>query len=233
MLKKKTPYFVDPGYDNYIHRMGRITLMAGFLASLLPPVLLWLLYGIFPPIKNLLEGIIGISSVMLPVSIVEVLTFAPILGAGAIYMSYLTGNISNMKIPSAAIAIEVAAVKPSTKEGDIIANLAIAGSVLAGEVILILGVLLILPLSAKLNSPILQPAFEQILPALFGALGAYYFLKNWQLAVAPVAVAILLSAFAPKIPSAITIPLCVAFSILAARILDRAGMIKTDEKIEA
>lgn len=220
-------------YDNYIHRMGRATLSAGFVASVLPPLLLWLVYGIYPPFKNLLGGLISITSVMLPVSIVEVLTFSPILGAGAMYMSYLTGNISNMKIPSAAIAIEACNVKPSTREGDIVANLAIAGSVLAGEVILILGVLLLLPLSQQLNHPAVKPAFEQILPALFGALGAYYFLKDWKLAVAPLTAAILMSAFIPAVPSSVTIPLCVAFSILSARFLYKKNLIRDGLKIEA
>lgn len=228
MSSKRAVMLSDTGYEKLIHKMGRLTLMGGFLASVLPPVLLWLVYGVYPPLKSLLNGFIGITAVMLPVSIVEVLTFAPILGAGAIYMSYLTGNISNIKIPSAAIALEVTEVKPSTKEGDIIANLAIAGSALAGQIILILGVILILPLSSNLNSPILKPAFEQILPALFGAIGAYYILKNWQLAVAPVSLAIMFGILIPNLNSAVTIPICVAFSILAARLLYKKGWLKTD-----
>ncbi|NLW45732.1 MAG: hypothetical protein GXY86_00095 [Firmicutes bacterium] len=228
MSSKRSVMLSDTGYEKLIHKMGRLTLMGGFLASVLPPVLLWLVYGVYPPFKNLLNGFIGITAVMLPVSIVEVLTFAPILGAGAIYMSYLTGNISNIKIPSAAIALEVTDVKPSTSEGDIIANLAIAGSALAGEIILILGVILILPLSSNLNSPILKPAFEQILPALFGAIGAYYILKNWQLAIAPVSMAIIFGYLIPDLNSAVTIPICVAFSILAARLLYKKEWLKTD-----
>lgn len=228
MSSKRSVMLSDTGYEKLIHKMGRLTLMGGFLASVLPPVLLWLVYGVYPPLKSLLNGFIGITAVMLPVSIVEVLTFAPILGAGAIYMSYLTGNISNIKIPSAAIALEVTDVKPSTREGDIIANLAIAGSALAGEIILILGVILILPLSANLNSPILKPAFEQILPALFGAIGAYYILKNWQLAIAPVSMAIVFGILIPNLNSAVTIPICVAFSILAARLLYKKEWLKTD-----
>lgn len=221
----------ESDYDRSNHRMGRITLSAGFLASLLPPVILWVLYGIIPPFKNLLSGIISITSVMLPVSIVEVLTFAPILGAGALYMAYLTGNISNLKIPAAVISMEAAGVKPSSREGDIIANLAISGSVIASEIILILGVLLLVPISGKLNNPILKPAFEQILPALFGSLGAYYILKEWKLAVMPLVVAIGISSF-HGLPTAVTVPLSVGVSILSARFLYKKKLIKGSERIE-
>jgi hypothetical protein len=123
--------------------------------------------------------------------------------------------------------MEVAEVQPSTKEGDIIATIAIAGSVIMSEVIIILGVILIVPLGAKLNNPLILPAFEQILPALFGSIGAYYILKEWKLAVAPLAIAVLLN-FIPGIPTAITIPICVLTAVLGARFLYKKNMLKTD-----
>jgi hypothetical protein len=156
---------------------------------------------------------------------VEVLTFAPIMGASAMYMSYLTGNISNMKLPSAAIAMESVGAEPGTPEGDVASTVAIAGSVVASELIIVLGVVLVAPLSARLQSPALKPAFEQVLPALFGAIGAYYILKSWKLAVAPIAAAVLLS-LAPGLPTAIAIPLCVLVSILAARLLYKRGWVQ-------
>lgn len=214
-------------YSSRVHIVGRITLVIGFILTFLPPVILWLIYGVIPPKANLINGMISISSIMLPVSIVEVLTFSPVLGASAMYMSYLTGNISNMKIPSAAISMEVAEVKPSTEEGDIISTLAIAGSVIASEIVIVLGVLMIVPISAKLNNPIIKPAFEQILPALFGSIGAYYILKEWKLAVVPLIAAVALN-MAGNLQTAITIPLCVLISILSARFLYKKGYLKVE-----
>jgi len=219
---------MDNAYEKKVHLIGRATLVIGLLLTFLPPVILWKVYNIVPSIKNLINGIISISSVMLPVSIVEVLTFAPVLGASAMYMSYLTGNISNMKIPSAAISMEAAEVKPSTKEGDIISTIAIAGSVIASEIIIITGVLLIVPITAKLNNPIVQPAFEQVLPALFGSIGAYYILKEWKLAVFPLLTAILLTMI-PGLPTAVTIPICVLASVLGAKYLYKRNLIKVNE----
>lgn len=217
----------ESAYDKKVHLIGRSTLIIGLIISFLPPIFLWLVYGIFPPVRNLLNGIISISTVMIAVSIVEVLTFAPLLGSSAMYMSYLTGNISNMKIPSAAISMEVAEVKPSTKEGDIISTIAIAGSVIMSEIIIILGVILIIPITSKLSNPIIQPAFQQILPALFGSIGAYYILKDWKLAVAPLSVAIILN-FIPGLPTAVTIPICVLTSVLAAKYLYKKNLLKIE-----
>lgn len=214
-------------YDSRVHVVGRTTLLFGFILTFLPPIILWLYYGILPPVKSLLNGILSISSIMLPVSIVEVLTFTPILGASAMYMAYLTGNLSNMKIPSAAISMEVAEVKPSTSEGDIISTIAIAGSVVASEIVIALGVILIVPLSSQLNSPVIQPAFQQILPALFGSIGAYYVLKEWKLAVIPLICGIIFS-LVGGLPTAITIPLCVLVSVLSARFLYKKNLIKTE-----
>ncbi|MGB7605699.1 MAG: hypothetical protein WBL93_09505 [Lutisporaceae bacterium] len=214
-------------YQEKTHLIGRTTLTIGFLLTMLLPMLLWKVYGISVPIKNLISGIISISSIMLPVSIVEVLTFTPLLGASAMYMSYLTGNITNMKIPSAALAMEIIEAKPSTKEGDIIATIAIAGSVIASEVIIVLGVILLVPISSKLNNPIIQPAFQQILPALFGSIGAYYILKSWKLAVVPMLVAIILNLI-PGLPTAITIPVSVVSAIFAAKLLYKRGLVKAE-----
>lgn len=225
MLDIDTFSVIDDNYEKSAHKIGRITLLIGFLLTFLPPMILWLVYGINVPFNNLLNGIIGISVLMIPVSLVEIPTFTPMIGTSAMYMSYLTGNIANMKIPSAAVAMDATNVKPSTKEGDIISTLAIAGSVIASEIVIVLGVILIVPLSAKLNDPFLQPAFQQILPALFGSLGAYYILKEWKLAVAPLTVAIILSLI-PGLPTVITIAVCVAVSICAARFLYKKGLVK-------
>jgi hypothetical protein len=211
-------------FESMTHRIGRFTLAFGFIISLLPPLLLWLIYGYLPPWQNLLQGILNVSIIMLPVSIVEILTFSPMMGSGAMYLSYMTGNISNLKIPSAAISMDAVDVKKATRQGDVTALIAIAGSVIGSEIVLILAVILIVPITPQLSNPVLKPAFENILPALFGALGAFYFMKEWKLAVAPLITAVILS-WIGKIPSTFTIPICVLVSILAARFLYKKNLI--------
>ncbi|WP_432663530.1 hypothetical protein R9X47_23485 [Wukongibacter baidiensis] len=208
-------------YEKKVHTIGRVTILTGMVLSLFVPVLLWIYYGVFPPIGNLLKGILTVSSFMIPLSIAEILSFYPILGSSGIYMAYTTGNIANLKLPSAAIGMEVADVKPSTKEGEVISSIAMAGSVIMCELILVLGVVLLGPISAKLNNPMLKPAFQHILPALFGSIGAYYILKDWKLAVVPMIIGILFSAF--NIPTSVAVPVCVLCSIYAAKFLYKRG----------
>ncbi|MCR4437334.1 MAG: hypothetical protein NUV41_16185 [Eubacteriales bacterium] len=225
MMEIKPVSMDTSAYEKKVHLIGRVTLITGLLLTFLLPINLWLKFGILPPFKGLLNAFVSITSLMIPVSLVEILTFSTMMGASAMYIAYLTGNITNIKMPSAIIAMEVAEVEPSSKEGEIVSGIAMAGSVLACEIIIVLGVLLSVPLSVKLNNPVIQPAFQQILPALFGSLGAYYFLKDWKLSIIPLIIAILLSKFT-KLPTAITIPICVFTSILVARVLYKKGLVE-------
>lgn len=220
---KLTP---DQLFDVHVHRLGRITILTCIILALCVPLMVWILFGIMPPSKSLISGIITVSSFMIPLSIAEILAFYPILGTSGLYISYTTGNISNLKLPSAAIGMEAAEVKPATKEGDIVSTIAMSGSVIVCELILILGVILLVPLSKPLNNPVLKPAFDQILPALFGALGAYFILKNYKLAIIPLALGILFSVF--NIQTAIAVPVCVLISVLGARLLYKKGLVKAD-----
>ena len=206
------------------HKLGMYSLLAIIVLTLAVPMIIWLALGVVPPWQNLLNGILSVSTFMIPLSIVEIMAFYPTLGNSGMYLAYATGNISNLKLPCAAIGMEVAEVKPSTVEGDIIATISMAGSVIVCELMLVLGVILLVPLSKTLNSPILQPAFEQILPALFGALGAYYILKGWRLAVVPLGTGIIFSLIG-GLPTAITVPMCVGISILGARVLYKRGWV--------
>jgi hypothetical protein len=211
-------------FDNHVHRIGRITIFICIILALCVPFLLLIFFGIMPPYKPLLSGILTVSSFMIPISIAEILAFYPILGSGGLYISYTTGNISTLKLPSAAIAQEAAEVKPSTKEGEIISIIAMCGSVIVCELLLVLGVILVVPLSKYFDHPMIQLAKVQILPALFGALGAYFILKNYKLAVIPLILGIIFSI--ANINTAISVPACVGLSILGARILYNKGWIK-------
>ena len=96
------------------------------------------------------------------------------LGAGGSYLSFVTGNISNLKLPVALNALEQTNANIRTEEGEIVSTVAIAVSSIVTMVIICLGVLLITPLTPILDAPVLAPAFAQILPALFGGLGVVF-----------------------------------------------------------
>ncbi|MCP5053633.1 MAG: hypothetical protein GY940_41080 [bacterium] len=213
-------------FDINVHRIGRITIFICIVLALCVPVLLGLIFGIFPPIKPLISGLLTVSSFMIILSIAEIFAFYPILGAGGLYISYTTGNISNLKVPCAAIGMEAAEVEPATKEGEIISIIAMSGSVIVCEVMLVLGVILLGPLSGYLENPVLKPAFDQILPALFGALGAYFILKHYKLAIVPMILGIIFSMV--NLKEAAAVPICVLLSILTAKFLYKKGWVKAE-----
>lgn len=212
-------------YDESIHRIGKIT---GFLAIsfiIAVPAFICLKYNIFPPLKGLLSGIISIWMIEIPICLSEVLTYCPMLGSGASYIAFVSGNLTNLKIPCASMCVEAAGVKPSTKEGDIISTISVAASTIVTELVVMIGVIAIVPLTPILESPVLKPAFQNILPALFGGLGVYWISKQWRLAVVPLTAAIILSATV-KLPVAVLIPVCGLISIAAARLMYKKGWVK-------
>lgn len=219
-------------YERINHLIGRATLPVGLLLTFLPLIILRLRFGIAPDTKALAEGIFSISVLMAPVSLVEVITFTAMLGSGGMYMAYLTGNITNLKIPSAAMAMEICEVKPASEEGEILSTIAIAGSVIVSEIIIIAGVLLLGPLEGFLSHPTVKPAFEHILPALFGAIGTYYILKEWRVAVVPILLAVILNLIG-DIPTALTIPVCVLASVLSARFMYKRNWLGEKEPVHA
>ena len=156
------------------------------------------------------------------VGIVETFTYVPMLGAGGSYLSFVTGNISNLKLPVALNALEQTNANIRTEEGEIVSTVAIAVSSIVTMVIICLGVLLITPLTPILDAPVLAPAFAQILPALFGGLGVVFVSKNWKIAVAPVILMLALFIFVPALNSStvgIMVPVGVLFTIGVSRLL--------------
>ena len=162
------------------------------------------------------------------VRLIETLTYVPLLGAGGSYLSFVTGNISNLKLPCALNALEQADVKANSEEGEIVSTVAIAVSSIVTTVIIILGVVLIIPLTPVLESPALAPAFAQILPALFGGLGVVFISKNAKLAVAPICLMLVLFIFVPALNAGtvgIMVPVSVLFTVGVARILYKKGIL--------
>ena len=154
--------------------------------------------------------------------------FGFMLGAGGSYLSFVTGNISNLKLPCALNALEQADVKANSEEGEIVSTVAIAVSSIVTTIILLLGVILIIPLTPVLESPALAPAFAQLLPALFGGLGVVFISKNAKLSIAPICLMLVLFIFVPALNAGtvgIMVPVSVLFTVGVARILYQKGIL--------
>ena len=209
-------------YLDSVHRDGRIWNISVMIALFMYPILVGVLFGVLPDWHGLLMGLVATAPMYWAVAVVETFTYVPMLGAGGSYLSFVTGNISNLKLPVALNALEQTGANIRTEEGEIVSTIAIAVSSIVTTVIIILGVILITPLTPILDAPVLAPAFAQILPALFGGLGVVFVWKNWKLAVAPVVLMLALFIFVPALNAStvgIMVPVGVLFTIGVSRIL--------------
>ena len=218
----------EMSYMDSVHRDGRIWNLSVMVLLLAFPVAVIIAFNAMPDWNALLLGLIATAPMYWAVGAIETVTYVPMLGAGGSYLSFVTGNISNLKLPCALNAMEQNGVSANSEEGEVISTIAIATSSIVTTLIIILGVILIAPLTPILQAPVLQPAFEQMLPALFGGLGVAFVSKNWKLAVAPVILMLILFIFVPALDSGtvgIMVPVSALFTIGVGRILYKRGVL--------
>ena len=222
-MKKKNLSYMDS-----VHRDGRIWGIIVGAVLLCFPAVLMILFNTSPNLQVLLKGVIATAPMYWAVGIIEIFTYVPMLGAGGTYLSFVTGNISNLKLPCAIDAMERAGVKSNSEEGEVISTISIAVSSIVTTLIILIGVICIVPLTPILEAPVLVPAFDMILPALFGGLGVVFISKNLKLAIAPIILMLILFIFVPALNAGtvgIMVPVGVVFTVAVARILYKKGVL--------
>ena len=127
-------------YEESLHRLGKIFAAAALIIIVGIPFAIMLRYQVMPPWLGFLGGLAGVAAIYVPVGIIEFFTYVPMLGTGSSYLMFVTGNLTNLKVPCALNALEVAEIKPGTKEADIIATISVATSAIVTDIIIIIGV---------------------------------------------------------------------------------------------
>jgi len=212
-------------YDDRTHTLGKIWIWSAVVVITMVPVAACLYYNAWPEGTAVLKGLLGVAPIYWTVGFIEVVTYTPMLGTGGTFLAFVTGNLTSMKVPAALNAMENMDVKPGTEEGEVVSTIAVATSSIVTTLVIAVGVLLIRQLEPVLNSPALTPAFDNMLPALFGGLAVVYISKNWKLSVLPLAFMILIFIFIPSLASSvgILVPVGVLISIGSARVLYKKG----------
>lgn len=191
-------------YEAYLkstHRLGRIVSVITLVLLVGAPFAIGTLLGAGPDLGAVARGFLSVGLVWTVSSVVEFLVYTPMLGAGGSYLAFITGNLINMKIPCAMNAKELVDAKSGTAENEVIATLSIATSSLVTIVVLALGVVLLIPLQPVLQSPVLAPAFANVVPALFGAMAYKYYRKDPLLSLVPLTVMVILFTLVPSLTS--------------------------------
>lgn len=184
-------------YNKRTHVIGRVVSVITVVMLVSAPFLIGKYLGAYPDLKAVANGFLSVGIVWLISSVAEFLIYTPMLGAGGGYLAFITGNLINMKIPCAVNARDMVGAKTGTPENEIISTISIATSSLVTIIVLAVGVLLMVPLQPVLQSPVLQPAFENVVPALFGAMAYKYYRKNMHIALYPLIIMSVLFTLVP------------------------------------
>ncbi len=214
-------------YQLSIHAIGRIWMLTAGVMLMMVPALICIRYDAWPGFLPVAKGLLGVAPIFWTVGFIEVLTYSPMLGSGGSYLAFVTGNLTNLKVPCALNAIQAAGVEPGSEEAEVVSTIAIAISSLVTTLIIMAGVFLLGQIQPLIESETLAPAFANILPALFGALAVVFVSRNWKIAMAPMLFMIILFISVPSLSSAvgILVPVGALIAIGAARILYRRGLL--------
>ena len=211
-------------YEEQTHFYGRLWTWTAVFVIAMVPVVICVCYDCWPGITPVLKGLLGVAPIFWTVGVIEVVTFTPMLGTAGSYLSFVTGNVTSLKVPAALNAMENAKVKANR---EVVSTIAIATSSIVTTVIIAVGVFLLAQLTPILNSPVLKPAFDNILPALFGGLGVVYISKNWTVAITPVVFMVIVCIAVPSLAGSVgvLVPVGALISIGTARVLYKKGKI--------
>ena len=198
-MNEKELFFKE--FNDGLHKIGKITAAAVILLLAGFPFAAGMINGVSVDWQGFLVGVAKVGIIYIPVAIVEFLVYTPMLGVGGSYLSFITGNVTNMKIPCVMNAKDIAGTEAGTPEHEIISTISVATSAIVTTLVIVVGVILLVPLQPILQSEVLLPAFNNVVPALFGALGIKYFLKSPQIAVIPLVLMSLLCILVPSMIS--------------------------------
>ena len=214
-------------YIEKLHRHGRRFMIISTVLMLLVPFVFSWINNAWPTWDLIVKGFMTVGAIYIPIGIIETLNYAPMLGVGATYISHVTGNISNMKLPAALSAMKQANVEPGSDEAEIIATLSVASSSIVTTIIIFVGVVLLLPYLGIVQE-FLGPVTDYLVPAIFGALGLVFVVRHWKLTIVPLTVMLLLFAFVVKDPTIqpVFVPFASLLSMVTARWMFKKGWVK-------
>lgn len=214
-------------YDDFMHRSGRFWTAVMILVMLAFPVGICLILHTTPNLSNAFwMAFIPVLLMDVPSGIGELVAYAPLLGTGGTYLGFITGNLSNLKVPCAMNARKMMGTQVGTKENEIVSTISIATSAITTTVVIALGVLLMRYLTPVLEAPVMLPAFKTVIPAMFGALGIRYASDNPKVAILPIVMGITIFLLVPSLTSSVSIMVFViaVVSIVASFFLYKKGL---------
>lgn len=171
---------LEEEYFSEIHKWGRRTSLIHAFILFLPVIYLAIFYDLIPPMDVALKAFVGIASIAMPFWFIEPVSYFFILGVAGTYIAFLGGNISNLRVPVATVAQEVAGVQEGSPEGEIIAGLGILASQWVLSIVTLIGALFLITLIDGLPFGAQLALSNYVLPAFWGALVGQFAVRNMR-----------------------------------------------------
>ena len=228
-------------YFNRAHRLGCIGALISILFMVGIPIVICVVYDVIPSFNEVITTAVGLLAVYVPTALSEFVSYTPMLGT-ACYITFITGNVGNMKIPCALNAMEMTDSPLGTERGDTVTAIAVSVSSMVTMAIIALGVVLLVPLQPILQNPTVQVATSFMLPALFGSMvvtnvannkSGEYRIKNRVLTMlAPMACVIAFHYLVMPIngKEGYTMIATIPLTIALAYIMYRTGIVKVEKE---
>ncbi|MDO4662599.1 MAG: hypothetical protein Q4B36_05745 [Tissierellia bacterium] len=201
-----------------IIKYGRLINLLAIPLCFLPSLAMWLVFDTVPTAKEILTGWVLIASIYGIYAIIEPISYFPMVGLSGTYMSCLSGNISNVRIPCSIIVQDSLGVEPGTKKAEIVSTIGIAGSIITNIIVVTIAAIGGAALMAMFP-PVVIEAFEYVSAAIFGAMFAMAALKDIRSGFISIVLAFILIKFG--LPSYVIIPVIVFGMILLALLLNK------------
>lgn len=242
-MSKDNKIVITDSFQAWAHKWGRIGTLIALIYMIGLPFVVLSAYGCMPSLGEVINiGTISILMIYIPVGISEAISYTPILGASS-YLTFITGNIMNLKLPVAVNAMKITKKEPNTPEGEAISSVAVAVSSIMTVIILALAALLSTWISPVFELPSVKTASNYLIPALFGSLTLGLFgstntgkkvVKNGVMGVLPVIILVTVIALLVRISSGGSLFGAIGFlilfmlpiAIISSRIMWKKGLIK-------
>ncbi|MCQ2486488.1 MAG: hypothetical protein MJ129_00985 [Clostridia bacterium] len=224
---------IDKHYNDRTHTYGRIWSFAAIAVFMLIPLLISIHLHEWPT-----AGAFGSALVMYAVSgiggIGEDIMYTTLIGPSATYVSFLTGNMANLKFPCVSAAVESADVDIHSDEGEVVATIAATVSSIVTTLIIAVFCIALSPLIPHMTDPngVFYPAFKQVLPAIFGAIALPYYVRHPRLWEIPFATMVILYLAVPSLKVSNGMFICVAVSLLCAVVMQKLGLLKMEKNTQ-
>ncbi|HQC54901.1 MAG TPA: hypothetical protein PKX91_04160 [Clostridia bacterium] len=181
-------------YNNQMHSLGRIFTWVSLGFILIVPIAYLIAAKTWPNwtvLAKCIPFILGYWAI----GLIEAVSYAPLLGTGGQYLSFITGNISNLKLPAAINAQTIAKVEQGSEEQEVITTIAIAVSSIVTTVIILIGLIPLIIWQEQIVK-VLTPISPYVLPAIFGALTLVVIAMYAKIAAIPFLACIIISIIA-------------------------------------